>query len=105
VQPIPHRWNREVAARLLDEANQSGLSLAAFARSRGLDVTRRRNWRAPFARENTAPRLVELVPQDTAYGARGGAAAVRVHCPSGHVVEVEGAGLVDVLRAIWVATC
>jgi len=32
-------------------------------------------------------------------------AAIRVHCPSGHVVEVEAAGLVEVLRAVQEAAC
>jgi hypothetical protein len=85
---------------VLDELDASGQSVAAFARQRGLHPARVRRWRSEL-RDEPRPaglRLVELVARREAY--QGG---LRVHCPSGHVVEVGVVDLVTGLRAVLTA--
>ena len=77
------RWSPADARSVLAELEASGLSVAEFARRRGVHPERLRRWRARYRGEHrpVGPRLVELV----AAAPRG---ALRVLCPSGHVVEL-----------------
>ena len=104
------RWTAEQARRELQAFEASGLSLAAFARERGIDVKRLYRWRDRFRQERPADapvRLVELVARTMPT-----AGSVHVRCPSGHVVTLDGvdleAGLALVLKltaAHGEATC
>lgn len=81
----------------------SGLTLAAFARSRGLHPQRIRDWRTRFEAEAAAeaPRLVELVA--AAAAAPPTPRSLRLCCPSGHVIEVVGFELADGVRGLLAA--
>jgi len=94
------QWNAEHARTVLDEFDGSGLSLAEFARRRGIQPSRIRRWRARLdrAEEFAPPRLVELIPSSPPR------ASLRVHCPSGHVVELDDADLERTLRVLLAAT-
>lgn len=103
------RWTPEHAAGVLRELDASGLTLAQFARRRGLCVQRLRRWRDRLVVPPTVgPRLVELVPAVTApHDERVG--SIRLHCPTGHVVELDDVdlahGVLTVLRALAEAAC
>jgi hypothetical protein len=60
-----NRWTPAQARVVIDQLNASGLSVAAFARRRGLSYERVRKWRARFGAAGPPvwPRLVELVAQ------------------------------------------
>jgi hypothetical protein len=106
------RWTPEYASTILDAFDNSKLSLAEFARQRGLDTQRIRWWRNQMDRSE-GPRLVELVvkaaspPTPTAGVAD--ALVLRIRCPSGHVLELAECelerSLVAVLRALREAGC
>lgn len=89
------RWNAQQARSVLEELDASGLSVAEFARRRGVHPGRIRRWRARLrpSLQADSPRLVELVPTNVA--PRG---ALRLHCPSGHVIELNEVDLASALR-------
>ena len=65
--PFPDRediWTPDEAGRILDEAEQSGESLAAFARSHGVTPARLYWWRSRLAgsRASAARSSLALVP-------------------------------------------
>ncbi len=94
------RWTRAQAREVLVEHEESGLSVAEFARRRGLHPARIRRWRSVFREEAAHPglRLVELVARREAPVGR-----VLLHAPTGHTLEVQGADLADGLRAALTA--
>jgi len=101
------RWSREQAAAVLEEWKSSGLSLAAFARERGVVAQRLHWWRARL-RGQPAPRAVspehKLVPAIIT-GAPLFAASVTIRATTGEVVEVSEPSSVspDWLAAVVVA--
>ena len=100
-------WNPAIAAGILDELRRSGLSLAAFARARGISPVRLRAWRQRLnPAEAIAPRLVELIPVRRQVSAPS---ALRILLVTGTVIEVGvsdlHAELVAVLRAWADASC
>lgn len=103
------RWTSAHAEVVLREFDDSGLTLAEFARRRGLCVQRLRRWRDRLAPEPVVvPRVVELVPAASEIrDVRGG--SIRLHCPTGHVVELDDVdlahGVLTVLRALAEAAC
>ena len=107
------RWTRTQARKVLEEVEASGLSLAEFARRRGLQPERLSRWRVRFEQEAqaAAPRMVELVPREGQATARPGADALyeavrtqlHIRCPSGHVVELGEVELQAGLRSIFAA--
>jgi len=108
--PRSRRWTREYALTVFADFDNSALSLADFARTRGFDIQRLRWWSHQLGRQDK-PRIVELVAKDqppqllqTTH-----AAALRIHCPSGHLVELNQPLpqplLVDLFRALQEATC
>ena len=112
-QPTPRpsgRWTPEYATTVLDDFEHSNLSLTDFAHKRGLDIQRLRWWRNQLGRADK-PRIVELLVKDapaltlaTKHGV-----SLRIHCPSGHLIEMtpldSESALVSVLRALQEATC
>lgn len=107
------RWTRSQARKVLDEVEATGLSLAEFARQRGLQPERLSRWRVRFEEEAQAapPRMVELVPSGSppAMAQRPAPphAEVRtqlhIRCPSGHVVELGEVELRAGLQSIFSA--
>lgn len=55
-------WTPDEAGRILDEAEQSGESLAAFARSHGVTPARLYWWRSRLAGSRAARSPLALVP-------------------------------------------
>ena len=94
------RWTRARAREVLAEQEASGLSVAEFARRRGLHPVRLYRWRAAFRDEARGDglRLVELVPRDETPTSR-----LLLHAPTGHTLELQGVDLVDGLRAALAA--
>lgn len=94
------RWTREHAREVLAEHEASGLSVAEFARRRGLHPVRIYRWRSALRDEDAHPglRLVELVARREAPMGR-----VLLHAPTGHTLEVQGVDLADGLRAALTA--
>jgi hypothetical protein len=91
------RWTATHARKIIDELDASGQSIAEFARLRNLDPERLRRWRvrlAPNSPEQSV-RLVELVAHGSSPRSE-----IRVHCPTGHVIEVVGMELSATLDAI-----
>lgn len=84
------RWSREQAAAVLEEWKSSGLSLAAFARERGVVAQRLHWWRARL-RGQSAPRAArpghKLVPAIIT-GVPLLAAPVTVRMTTGESMEV-----------------
>jgi transposase-like protein len=109
----PARWNSEYARTVLDDLDDSGLTLSEFGRQRGIDTQRIRFWRKQLSHRPSpgGPRLVELVV------ARSPAAVlpaclvtpVRVQCPTGHVLEIADLpaeqALLAILRALQGLPC
>jgi len=84
---------------VIEELEASGLSIAAFARQRGLSYERLRKWRRRFRRETAMrPRLVELVARQPEPVGR-----LAVHCPSGHRIELADIELAGGLRMVLTA--
>ena len=97
------RWTPTHAALVIRELNASGLTLAEFARRRGLCVQRLRRWRDRL--EVTAgPRVIELVPSAPAAPADP-LGAMRIHCPTGHVIDLYQGDVLTVLRALAEVAC
>ncbi len=102
------RWDLEYAAHIHRILDDSGLSLAEFARRHGLAEKRLRWWRGQLRQRLPAetPDVIELVPTRSTVALPTG---LRIHCPSGHIVEMasleEACGLALVLRAIDEAAC
>ena len=92
----PKRWTKDQARSILRDHVQSGLSIAAFARLRGVHPERVRRLQARHRVESAAhaPRLVELVPPALPERVR-----LQIHCPSGHTIAFEDAGVVAGLRS------
>ena len=98
---------------MLDEVEASGLSLKEFARRRGLHRERLSRWRVRFEQEAqmAAPRMVELVPSSSpspmplrpALPPDEVRTPLRIHCPSGHVLELGEVELQAGLRSIFAA--
>jgi len=90
----PH-WTREYACKVIAELEACDLTMAQFAREQGVSAERIGKWRRKLRHEaeSAGPRFVELV-------ARGSSSpgTIRVNCPSGHQIEVEGVGLLAGLR-------
>jgi hypothetical protein len=99
-----YRWTPAEARVVIDQLNASGLSVAAFARRRGLSYERVRKWRARFdtAGAPVRPRLVELVAHPTAAPTTPPARGVDlvVRWPSGHSVELRDVELASSLRLV-----
>ena len=69
------RWTADDARAALSALERSGLSIAAFAASEGLDVQRLRHWRKRLGAVATAPAFVELAvrePERVEVGLRSG---------------------------------
>jgi hypothetical protein len=79
------RWNARIARKALDEFASSGMSLAAFARSRGVSFQRLFWWRKRLGR-STSTRAVTFVPAAIARSS-----AVTVRLPGGIIVEADNA--------------
>lgn len=103
------RWNSDLAFEVLEELDESGLSMAAFARLHHLCPQRIRWWRTQFQgpKEAVEPgeavqSFVELVPAPSP--AAGAPQKLCIHCPTGHTIELVGAdaarGLDLILRTL-----
>ena len=91
------RWTPVQARKMMKEFEESGLSMAEFARRGGFQAERLRRWRLRLepSKAEPVPRLVELVSR--AAPTVGG---LRVRCPSGHLIEVDGVELAEGLSAV-----
>jgi len=102
------RWDVDYAAHIHQQLDDSGLSLAEFARRHDFSEQRLRWWRSQLRLRANAgsSRVVELIPTRPIGGMATG---LRVHCPSGHIVEVtaidQACALTEVLRAIEAVGC
>lgn len=94
------QWNREKAHQVVDELQRSGLTVAEFARNHDLHPKRIRVWRKRFEQEATQKprRMVELVP--VAAAASPIIYSLKLHCPSGHLLEVAVPDLTEGVRAL-----
>ena len=94
------RWTRAHARRVVDDLERSGLTLAAFARTRDMHPKRIGEWRKRFEQEAAieAPRLVELVATPPP-----APCSLKLCCPSGHVIELAGVELTAGVRALMAA--
>lgn len=94
------RWTRAQARRVVDDLERSGLTLAAFSRSRDMHPKRIGEWRKRFEQEAAleAPRLVELVAT-----APSAPCLLKLCCPSGHVIELTDVELTVGVRALLAA--
>jgi len=94
------RWTRQQASEVLADLEESGLSVAEYARRTGLHPVRLRRWRSELRKDAVHPglHLVELVARR-----EDSAGRVQIRCPSGHVLEVHGVDVVDGLRAALTA--
>jgi hypothetical protein len=115
----PAEWTRAYAERVVDDFLQSGMTAEAFAQKHGFSAPRVAWLREQGRRRGqlSKPRIVELVPAGRAAGepeaaplgeAGGPSAPLRVLCPSGHTILVEGdltAGLTATFRALREVTC
>jgi transposase-like protein len=108
------RWTPEYARMILEAFENSELSMAEFARRRGVCTQRIRWWQKQMHRrpQSSPPHLVELVvtgsPEPIAPAADA-AVVVRVRCPSGHVLELAHCSpeqaLFAVFRALQLTRC
>jgi len=90
----PH-WTREHACKVIAELEASDQTMAQFAREQGVSPERIGKWRRKLRleAEGAGPRFVELVARR-----ESPPVTVRVNCPSGHQIEVEGVELLAGLR-------
>jgi hypothetical protein len=79
------RWNARIARKALDEFATSGMSLAAFARSRGVNFQRLFWWRKRLG-QTKSTKVVTFIP-----AAISRSCAVTVQLPGGIAVEAEEA--------------
>lgn len=93
------RWTRAQARDVVKQLDSSGLSIVEFARRHHQSPERLRRWRTRFRQEAEGPALVELLPKPSAPTAQ-----LRIHCPSGHTVELVDVELLAGLRAALAAT-
>lgn len=104
----PTRWNADYAGEIHRALDASGLSLAEYARQKGLDEQRLRWWRTRLRRGVPCggSKILELVQPKPSPGSL---ASLRLVCPSGHVIELSGGdpahALAEVLRALQAAGC
>ncbi len=84
------RWNAKIARKALDEFAASGMSMAAFARARGLNFQRLFWWRNRLGRRG-ATKAVTFIPAAISRGS-----VISVRLPSGVVVEAEDAAALPV---------
>jgi len=89
------RWNAKLALEVLEEFEDSGLSMAAFARLHRLCPQRIRWWRTQLhgpkhaaERDEPVQSFVELVlaPSPPA----GDPQKLCIRCPTGHTIELVG---------------
>lgn len=88
------RWNAKIARKALDEFATSGMSLAAFARSRGVNFQRLFWWRKRLGQIGSA-KAVTFIPAAISHGP-----AITLRLPGGIAVEATDAAALPVL---WVA--
>jgi hypothetical protein len=89
------RWNAVIARRVLDEHATSGMSLTAFARTRGVNLQRLLWWRKRLAKTRSA-KSVTFIPAAISRVLPG----ITVRLPGG--VAIEAADTTG-LAARWVA--
>lgn len=89
------RWNAETARAVLAEHEATHLSLATFARERGLDLKKLQRWRKRFDDETPPTRFVELVAADAPVPLHGRISppSVILHWPAGPTLDVPVAAL------------
>ena len=92
-------WTAEQAASVLADCEASGQTVTGYCRQRDIDPKRLWRWRGRLnkdaAKSDGMPRFVELVPRPQPPSP----ARLRIHCPSGHQLEVEQVELLAGLRA------
>lgn len=88
------RWNAKIARKALDEFAASGMSMAAFARSRGVNFQRLFWWRKRLG-QRAATKAATFIPAAISRGS-----LISVRLPSGVVVEAEDAAALPVA---WLA--
>lgn len=88
------RWNAKIAREVLDELAASGMSLAAFARSRGVNFQRLFWWRKRLGKTRSA-KSVTFIPATIVRGP-----AITLRLPGGIAVEAVDAAALPVR---WVA--
>jgi transposase-like protein len=87
---VEAEWTEDDAHRVLEDWRQSGQTIAAFARQRGLSAPRLYWWRRRLPKEPpVAPPIMSLVPARVM--ARPVSAAVVVRLPSGVTIEIADA--------------
>jgi len=84
------RWNARIARKALDEFAASGMSLAAFARSRGVNFQRLFWWRRRLG-QSTSTKVVTFIP-----AAISRTSAITVRLPGGIAVEADDATALSV---------
>jgi hypothetical protein len=95
VELKPKRWNAAFARKVLEEFASSGMSLTAFARTRGVNLQRLLWWRKRLAMTGL-PKSVTFLPAAVSPMFSG----ITVRLPGGFAVE---AADTTVLPARWVA--
>jgi hypothetical protein len=84
------RWNARIARKALDEFAASGMSLTAFARSRGVNFQRLFWWRKRLG-QTRATKAVTFIPAAISHGS-----TITVHLPGGIAIEAEDAASLPV---------
>lgn len=84
------RWSEEDARIVVEAAEKSGLSLAAFCARLGLDAQRVYRWRRALGDRESAPEAVrfEEVVAPVRTPDLGGSRGLEVSTPSGHVIRL-----------------
>ena len=95
-QPLPRRWTRRHAKGVLAAWRESGLSMAAYARERGVSGQRLSWWRKQVGDAPKASGAITFIPGVV----KGHGEAVLVRLPGG--VEIETMDVKSV-PACWVA--
>jgi len=89
------RWSVKDAQQVLDQLEESGLSVKEFAANEGLDPHRLYRWRTQLRGERRErAEFVEVVPEAALR------AGMEVVSPSGHVVRVPDLFSEDTLRRV-----
>lgn len=87
-----HQWTEADARRVLADWERSGITLEAFARSRGLVPQRLAWWRKRL--RTTRPKAITsltFVPAAVIGGGAAAGPAAMIRLPHGIVIELEGA--------------